>query len=130
MESKLTLDISGKLQLNYVRRMRVEKTKALQALLEAESVQAHHEVGDGEGSKFDGLRRDDLRARARSLGVTLRAGSKWRTTAELRRACVEKTKALQTPPNVEGHGTLDAYFRRPQVAQAPEGNHARLADGR
>ena len=97
----------------------------------------------------------DLRARAQSLGVTTHVGYKWKTTAELRRLCVEKTKApqalaeaeshgtlgayfrqpelrwgtaaedRQALQEAEGHGTLDAYFRWPQVAQAPEGKRAR-----
>ena len=54
-----------------------------------------------EVSEFDGLLRDDLRARAQSLGVTTHVGSKWRSTAELRRACFEKTKALQALPEAE-----------------------------
>ena len=55
-----------------LRRACVEKTKALQALSEAESVQAHHEAVDAEVSEFDGLQRDDLRARAQSLGIIAR----------------------------------------------------------
>ena len=54
-----------------------------------------------EVSEFDGLLRDDLRARAQSLGVTTHVGSKWRTAAELRRACGEKTKALHALPEAE-----------------------------
>ena len=61
----------------------------------------HHEVVDEEVSEFDGLRTDDLRARARSLGVTTHIGYKLRTAAELRQACVEKTKALQALPEAE-----------------------------
>ena len=45
-----------------------------------------------EVSEFDGLLRDDLRAQAQSLGVTTHVGSKWRTAAELRRACGERQK--------------------------------------
>ena len=56
---------------------------------------------DEEVSEFDSLLTDDLRARAKSLGVTTRVGSKWRTAAELCRACVEKTKALHALPEVE-----------------------------
>ena len=69
-----------------------------------------------EVSEFDGLRRDDLRARAKGLGVTTHVGYKWRATVELRRACVEKTKAPQALAEAESHGTLGAYFRQPQVA--------------
>ena len=64
-----------------------------------------------EVSQFDGLLTNDLRARAKSLGVTTYVGSKWRTTAELRRACVEKTKAPQALPEAESaqahHGAED-----------------------
>ena len=56
-----------------------------------------------------GLLRDDLRARAQSLGVTTRVGKKWKTAAELRRACKRTAQSQQS---------LGAYFRRPQVAQA------------
>ena len=71
----------------------------------------HHEVVDEEVSDVDGLQRHDLRARAKSLGVPTHVGSKWRTTAELRRACVEKTKALRALPEAESvqahHGAVD-----------------------
>ena len=72
-------------------------------------MQAHREAVHEEVSEFDGLLTDDLMARAKSLGVTTHVGSKWRTTAELRRAC---KRAAQN------QGSLGAYFRRPQVAQA------------
>ena len=58
-----------------------------------------------EASEFDGLLIDDLRARAKGLGVTTRVGSKWRTAAELRRACVEKTKALHALPEACAEAT-------------------------
>ena len=66
-----------------------------------------------------GLPRDDLRARAQSLGVTTRVGKKWKTAAELRRACKRMAQSQQS---------LGAYFRRPQAAQAP-GHAAASAPG-